>query len=396
MLAKKAVARATALWQHLHWRLLASHLLVATVAITVLCCVVEVIATGYLVYPIGPHVRFWAIPLFTSAEEARRLSTLLTYALFVGGLGALTAAAATTVFVSHRIVTPVRHLMAATRRIAAGNYGERVRVTDNHEIHQLGISFNQMAADLEQTETMRQALIADVSHELRTPLTSIKGYMEGMIDGVIPTTPANLRLIFGEADRLERLVQDLHEISQLEAGLARLARTDIAVRGLLETVAGEMNPTFERKGVVLARDLPPPSVWINADSDRLKQVIINLLTNALRYTPPGGTVRLSGHAGGDGLTIGVADTGSGIAPEHLPHIFTRFYRVDKSRSRSGGGTGIGLTIARHLVEAHGGTIDAASTPGAGTTFTIHLPPSILRAPAPVAAGAAYHGTTARR
>jgi len=375
--------RLSHMWQRLQWRLFASHLAVALVAVTVLCWAVEVIATGYVIYGVGPRISvqtpLWSIPIIhIAAKEAQRLNTTLAIALFVGGWGALVAAMATTLFVSRRIVTPLRALMAATGRIAAGKYGERVRVTDNHEIHQLAESFNQMASTLEQTEARRQALIADVSHELRTPLTSIKGYMEGLIDGIIPATPENYRLIYGEADRLERLVQDLQELSRLEAGQARLHRRDFGVAALLNTIVGELRPAFDRKGVALHAQLPPPTVWINADSDRIKQVVLNLLTNALRYTPAGGSVRLSARDEADGLAIAARDTGVGIAAEHLPHIFDRFYRVDKSRSRSGGGTGIGLTIARYLMEAHGGTIGVSSTPGGGTTFTLNLPASALR------------------
>jgi histidine kinase len=201
--------------------------------------------------------------------------------------------------------------------------------------------------------------------------------MEGLVDGVIPATPQTFSLIYGEADRLERLVEDLQQLSRLEAGQVPLLRTDLSVKALLDTVVGEMRHTFDRQGVQLISDPPPATVWINADSDRLKQVLLNLLTNALCHTPPGGTVRLVGRAGEEGVTVAVADTGAGIAPEHLPHIFTRFYRVDKSRSRTGGGTGIGLTIARHLLEAHGGTISVTSTPGVGSTFVLHLPASLL-------------------
>jgi len=221
---------------------------------------------------------------------------------------------------------------------------------------------------------MRRELIGDVAHELRTPLTAIKGSMEGLIDGVLPSEVETYQLIYAEADRLERLVNDLQELSRVEAGAYELIRKPISVSSLVESAAARLSRQFEDKGVTLESKVPanlPPAL---ADEDRIGQVLLNLVGNALQYTPPGGHVRIAASRRGHEVHVSITDTGIGISPEHLPHLFTRFYRVDKSRSRAGGGSGIGLTIARHLVEAHGGRIWVES-PGAGrgSSFTFTLP-----------------------
>ncbi len=253
-------------------------------------------------------------------------------------------------FSSRRIVAPVRTLSAASQSIAEGRYDERVRVNGQDEIAQLATSFNQMAGQLEQVESMRRQLIGDVTHELRTPLTSIKGYMEGLVDGVLPSTPETFNQIHREADRLSRLVDDLQELSRVEANAYPL---DIR----------SVRPD-------LPADLPP----LQADEDRITQVLVNLAANAIQYTPEGGDVTISAARHNDEVYISVKDTGIGIPPEHITNLFTRFYRVDKSRSRNaGGGSGIGLTVAKHLVEAHGGRIWAESKgDGQGSTFTFSL------------------------
>jgi histidine kinase len=266
-------------------------------------------------------------------------------------------------------------MMEASRRIAAGRYQERVDVASEDELGQLAHSFNQMAATLEQVETMRRDLIANVAHGLRTPLASIKGYMEGMIDGVLPAEPNTYQQVYQEADRLQRLVNDLQELSRVEAGAFELARRSLKVDDLIQQIAARLRPQFEEKGVNLALNVPADLPPVQADEDRLNQILLNLAGNALQYTPSGGIVTITAQIQNpDELLVSIHDTGLGIPAEHLPHLFNRFYRVDKSRSRAGGGSGIGLTIARHLVEAHGGHIWAASE-GAhrGSTFSFSLP-----------------------
>jgi histidine kinase len=250
-----------------------------------------------------------------------------------------------------------------------------VQSTGSDELGQLAHSFNQMAEKLEQVESMRRQLIGDVSHELRTPLTAIKGSMEGLMDGVLPATGDTYQQIHQEADRLARLVDDLQELSRVEAGAYPLDIRPVAVSTLIQTTVKRFATQAQAKGIELRHDLSADLPPVLADQDRITQVLTNLVGNALQYTPQGGQVTILCKQHGNEIHISIADSGIGIPTEHLPHLFTRFYRVDKSRSRqAGGGSGIGLTIARHLVEAHGGRIWAESAgEGQGSTFTFALP-----------------------
>jgi histidine kinase len=347
-------------WRRISWRLFASYLVVGMAAIGV----------------VGFTGALFAFEYFHSHQGAQNelaFQRSLLQGLGLAGVVAVVTAIGVSLFVSHRIVVPIRRLMEASSRIAAGSYDERVPITDDFEITQLAASFNRMADAIEQTEQRRQALIADVAHELRTPLTTIKGYMEGLIDGVVPADHDTYTLIYQEADRMYRLVQDLQELSRLEAGQMSLDVRPVAVAELARSVLGRVRPQFDAKGVHLSGQIAQHDAWVWGDSDRLHQILLNLLSNALQYTPVGGRVMVSTYTERDRACIAVQDTGIGIAPEHLGYIFGRFYRVDKSRSRRAGGTGIGLTIAKHLVEAHSGSIAVASSPQLGSTFTIALP-----------------------
>jgi len=277
-------------------------------------------------------------------------------------------------FLSRRIVAPVQTLSAASQSIAEGHYDERVQVHGADEIAQLASSFNQMATQLEQVESMRRQLIGDVTHELRTPLTSIKGYMEGLVDGVLPAIPETFNQIHREADRLSRLVDDLQELSRVEAKAYSLDVRSVTVSNLVQTTVKRLSPQANAKRINLRLNLPADLPPLLADEDRITQVLVNLVANAIQYTPEGGDVTISAARQADEMYISVKDTGIGIPPEHIDNLFTRFYRVDKSRSRNaGGGSGIGLTIARHFVEAHGGRIWVESKgEDQGSTFTFSL------------------------
>jgi signal transduction histidine kinase len=294
----------------------------------------------------------------------------LGYAVVASVLAALLVS----LFLSRRIVAPVRDLTDASQRLTDGHYDERVQVNGSDEIAQLAARFNQMAAQLEQVESMRRQLIGDVTHELRTPLTSIKGYMEGLVDGVLPSTPETFNQIHHEADRLSRLVDDLQELSRVEAKAYSLDFHSVTVSNLVQTTVKRLSPQATAKRIQLRSSLPADLPHIQADEDRITQVLVNLVANAIQYTPEGGDVTISAARHDDEIHISVKDTGIGIPPEHLANLFTRFYRVDKSRSRNaGGGSGIGLTIAKHLVEAHGGRIWAESKgEGQGRMFTFSL------------------------
>jgi histidine kinase len=360
------------------WKLMVSYLVVIIVGVVTLAVAAEsVTPTAFNRHMLGMQqmmmggqmsMQQMGADLFTNFRAA------VTEALLVSTIAALISAILVSLFVSRRVVTPIRQMMTASRHIAAGHYRERVTVVSDDELGQLAQSFNQMAASLEQTEAMRRELIGNVAHELRTPLSTIKGYMEGLMDGVLSPEPTTYQQVYREADRLQRLVSDLQELSRVEAGAFELDCQPVNMAELIQHTTTRLCPQFEEKGVQLNVDLPSDLPRVQADEDRINQILINLIGNALQYTPTGGTVSVTAEKHPPELWVTIRDTGIGISAEHLPHLFTRFYRVDKSRSRAGGGSGIGLTITKHLVEAHGGRVWADSQgAGQGSVFGFALP-----------------------
>lgn len=307
--------------------------------------------------------------LFTNFQAG--FNEALVLALLAAGLAAM----GVSLLLSRGIVAPVRRMTTVSRHIADGHYSERVQSDSHDELGQLALSFNQMAENLEQVERMRRQLIADVSHELRTPLTTIQGSMEGLLDGILPATPETYQHIHQEAGRLARLVDDLQELSRIEAGASPLEIKLARVDSLIHTTIKRLSTQAAKKRIDLAADLPADLPMVPMDEARITQVLTNLVSNAIQYTPEGGSIRIQVSQNKEFLQVSITDTGIGIPAEHIPHLFTRFYRVDKSRSRqAGGGSGIGLTIARHLVESHAGRLWVES-PGAGqgSTFSFSLP-----------------------
>lgn len=324
----------------------------------------------------------------TGASNAQELEvdlfanyqTSVSEALALAAGAALIAAVLASFLISRQVVGPVQKMMVASHRIADGEYAERITVpgivhsNQLDELDQLALSFNQMADKLEKTEIMRRQLIGDVSHELRTPLTAIKGYMEGLMDGVMSATPETYQQVFTEADRLQRLVNDLQELSRVEAGAFSLDLKPVSINSLIETVASNLGRQFEEKGIHLQIQLDASLPELAADPDRILQVLTNLIGNALQYTQPGGDIYIRTMRNQNEAVITITDTGVGIAPDQLANIYKRFYRADKSRSRTSGGSGIGLTIAQALVKAHRGRIWAESPgEGKGSSFHFTLP-----------------------
>lgn len=310
-----------------------------------------------------------------SLQEAFQASVL--QALLVATGTATVVALLVSLYVSHRIAGPIGRMVAATRRIAAGHYAERAPVepaNTGDELGQLAASFNDMAGALERTERRRLELIGDVAHELRTPIATLEGYLEGLLDGVIAPAPELWAALHGEAGRLRRLVDDLQELSRAEARQLPLAARPSDPAAVVATTLDHLRPRFEEKGLILASVVAPQLPPVLADPERAVQVLTNLLTNALRYTPAPGRVTVATECTAGAVVFRVTDTGIGFTPEDAPQLFERFYRADKSRSRALGGAGIGLTIARALVEAMGGEIWAESAgPGQGSTFAFTLP-----------------------
>ena len=300
----------------------------------------------------------------------RALTQSLTWASLVAAL----AAAGVAFVVTRRIVTPVRAMMRASERIAGGRYGDRLDTRAPGEVGDLATAFNRMADTLQRSEERRVELLADVAHEFRTPLSNLRGYVEGLEDGVFEDDDAVFDASRRQLERLGHLVDDLSLLSKVETGQLVLAVETIDARSLLDASAAAFRPDAERRGVRLEVRAPAPAPQVLADRQRSLQVLANLLGNALRYTPPGGAVRLVVATGERGkVRFEVSDTGPGVTPEDQPNVFQRFYRGDKARSPHAGGSGIGLTIARQLVERQGGEIGVSSPPGEGATFHFTLP-----------------------
>ncbi len=274
-----------------------------------------------------------------------------------------------------QITAPLDALAAASRRIAAGDLSARVVKPQNDEVGQVGSAFNAMAETLAKSETARRNMIADIAHELRNPLGVIQGQLEGMIDGVFATTPEQIASIHDETLLLTRLVDDLRDLALADAGQLRITRQPTDLRALVEKTAAAFAPQAAEKRIALKTESAAALPVISIDPQRIEQVLRNLIGNALRHTPEGGTVSVQCSANGERslVTVRVADTGAGIPAEDLPFVFERFWRGDKSRSRAGGGAGLGLAIARQLVSAHGGTIRVDSDAGRGATFSFTLP-----------------------
>ncbi len=314
------------------------------------------------------------IELFSNYKAA------VTEALSLAAIAAMIAAVLASFLISRQVVGPVQQMMKVSRRIAEGEYSERLKIPGDvvsnqlDELDQLTLTFNQMAEKLEKTEKMRSQLIGDVSHELRTPLAAIKGYMEGLMDGVLSGSPETYSLIHAEAGRLQRLVNDLQELSRVEDGAYQLNLESVAIPGLITKVVSYLKPQFEEKGLQLEERLEINLPNVSVDQDRITQVLINLIGNAIQFTPTGGKVVIGVNRDKSEMEISVTDTGIGISPDVLPMVFNRFFRTDKSRTRASGGTGIGLTIAQAIVRAHNGRIYVKSQgDGKGSSFHFTLP-----------------------
>lgn len=293
-------------------------------------------------------------------------------AIALGALGATALALVAGVLLASAISRPVKELTEATQRVAQGDLGHQVAVTGSDELAQLAASFNRMSADLARSAQARRQMTADIAHELRTPLSVILGYTEALADGKLQGSPAIYEAMYNEARLLSHLVDDLRTLSLADAGELPLNRLPTPPAELLERTAASHAALAAQRGVRLETRLAPGLPPVAVDRERMAQVLANLVSNALRYTPAGGTVTLSAEAQGERVLLRVRDTGPGIEPEHLPHIFDRFYRADPARTANGE-SGLGLAIAKSLVEAHGGAIWAESTPGQGATFTVSLP-----------------------
>ena len=288
-------------------------------------------------------------------------------------LGALLVAVLIGIAVSRLTTRPLRKLTDAAKAVAGGALGQTVDVRSKDEVGQLGEAFNAMSARLGQAHGLRKQMTADIAHDLRTPLSVLTGYLEAFREGALEATPERLEAMHDEAQHLGRLIDDLRTLALADAGEVTLHRTAVSAADMIERVARAFRAEANAAGVTLEVEVPEELPPLNADPDRLRQVLANLVQNAIRYTPVGGVVTLSARADLEGQALIVHDTGAGVPPDMLQHIFERTVRADPSREAEGSGSGLGLAIARSLVEAHGGTIRASNDIIQGATFVVVLP-----------------------
>src|ERR1700690_2037 len=322
----------------------------------------------FLPYPLflgGEQIGHLEVSLLSPRKEwvfvARSDRLLLVSLLVLGGFAIIFS-----VFFSRKLTFPIKGLTRAATDISGGNLKSRVKISGNDEIAQLSDAFNRMAQSLEIQESLRRKLTTNIAHELRTPISAIRGELEAMIDGLIPIDKEHLQSLYAEIGRLRKIIEGIEELSQAEASSRYLRKTIFPLYPFLEGISGRFGMLFAEKGVGIELSCDE-KLTINADPDRLSQIIINLLSNALKATESGGNVVITANEGPTGTVIEVGDSGSGIADEDIPFIFERFYRGAK------GGLGIGLAIVRELIEAHGGTITARSNAGKGSVFTLTFP-----------------------
>jgi signal transduction histidine kinase len=294
-------------------------------------------------------------------------------AILRGSLVAVIVALILGIFLARTLTHPLRELTDATRSLARGALGQQVPVRSNDELGELTRSFNLMSADLAQSVQQRRQMTADIAHDLRTPLSVILGYTEALSDGKFSGSPEIYNVLHGEAQHLQRLIEDLRVLSLADAGELTLNRQEISPLDLLERTAIAHAVKAQEKGIDLRVDAAEklPSVWV--DPERIAQVFGNLVSNALRHTPTGGVITLSAQPAAGVVRLHVRDSGEGIAADDLPHIFNRFYRGNMARTQVESESGLGLAIVKSLVEAHGGGVGVESTPGIGSIFTVTLP-----------------------
>jgi two-component system, OmpR family, sensor histidine kinase BaeS len=306
-----------------------------------------------------------------AAEAHEMFDQALLGVLVLAMLVAVGAATVLAAIIGGRLARPLRDIGAAARQIAEGDYQARLPQRGPEELLSLTDSFDQMAAALEEQERMRREFIANAAHELRTPLTNLQGYLEALRDGVVEPERETFMSLWEEADRLVRLSRSLDQLAAGDAGTQDHHPEELDLREIVRMALDLVRPAARAASLEIEADLPRP-IAVTADPDRIAQVLSNLLNNAIRYTPAGGRVSVRAERRPDDVLVSIVNTGSSIPADDLPHIFERFYRVEKSRDRARGGAGIGLSIVQQLVEAAGGRVGADSSGGL-TRFWFTLP-----------------------
>jgi len=344
------------LTNRLLWKLLGIHVLIIGFVILVVWMAIDYLAAGYLA---NLMKEYNVSPTTTHQMFIHSVHRYLIWA----SLAALGLATTLSFLLLKRVLDPLMQMIDITQKIAQGDFSARVPIRSQDEIGRLARAFNQMAESLKKIEQLRKTMVLDVAHELRTPLTNMKGYLEALLDGVLPPSRENLELLQEDTLRLVRLVEDLLLLAKADTARATLHKREIQIAELVPQVLDSFLPQFHAKKIRVETYFPAGVSPIMADSDKLAQVVSNLLQNAWQYTPPGGTLRISSEPFPAGIRILFANTGGELAEKDLPFIFERFYRGEKSRSREHGGAGIGLAIVKELIEAHDGQVGAEIVDG---------------------------------
>lgn len=367
------------LWQFVRGRILLANLLVLTVSAGIVLLLTRFVFVQLVDDAIRPNLvtlsQSLGDPGLIYAVEQQTLATFrntVFLSVAISSLITLIVSVGVSLLVWRTIVQPLRQMEQSSQRIAAGQYRERIPLPNSQELTPVVEAFNQMAASLEDTEQQRIALINNVTHELRTPLTSLRGYLEALADGYFTLDAETIGEMEQEIGRLSRLVDSVHTLSRIESGVARLTIAPTELSSVLKRIVSQHQPLAQAKQIRLTHRDSPPRLAVQADEDALIQILVNLLTNAIRYTLAGGEIEVVISAEAEHATIQIIDNGIGISADVLPHIFKRFYRADPARSPDG--TGVGLTIARELAWAMNGDLTASSSGlNQGSCFELTLP-----------------------
>ena len=312
-------------------------------------------------------------PIYMGEAEQAFLNGVRN-SLWIAALVAILTGVGLGYFFSRLISEPMRQLTLAARKVATGDFSQRVSTKTDDEIGEVSVAFNTMAEQLETKEKSRRQLLADIAHELRNPLSIIQGNLEAWLDGVITPAPDQVASVYDETVLLSRLITDLRDLSLAEAGQLKLYQKATELSEFIFAEIASVQTRCQEKQISISAELPTGLPLVLIDKDRIHQVLHNLVDNALRYTATGGTIKIGAdYARPDWVTVSVSDTGAGIAPKDLPHVFDHFYKADRSRQRGHGGAGIGLAMVKLVVELHGGTVWVKSRKGKGTTFYFTLP-----------------------
>ncbi|APG28766.1 hypothetical protein A7E78_13575 [Syntrophotalea acetylenivorans] len=340
--------------QRLLWKLLLVNVVpVIAVIVLTIWLAIDRLAANYFMVLMDDY-------MIEPVETHRAFLTAINYYLLWASLAGLLLALLLSYLLTRRVLRPLSQMVTATREVAAGNFTTRVEVKVNDEVGELGSAFNSMADSLERVEKLRKTMVADVAHELRTPLTNLRGYLEGLSDGVLPPEKQTFAMLQEENLRLVHLVEDLQQLAKADAADAYLNRQELDLGDLIAEMLALYQPNFEEKSIVVSRTIKPQANRISGDRDKLLQAVRNLLENAWKYTPAEGNLTVETEETKGGVTVAFTNNGAPIAAKDLPLIFERFYRTDASRSREAGGAGLGLAIVKQIIEAHGGKVGAES------------------------------------